>query len=102
MLAQSEMSEFTAAMDKIRAERLEERRRERVAKRRADFLEELKEKREQEGTVASSGVVSPLSDSFSLSTHTHTHTRTHARMDIRTHTHTHARTHAHTHLRCSG
>ena len=77
MLAQSEMGEFTAAMDKIRAERLEERRRERVAKRRADFLEELKEKREQEGTVASSGVVSPLSDSFSLSTHTHTHARTH-------------------------
>ena len=95
MLAQSEMSEFTAAMDKIRAERLEERRRERVAKRRADFLEELKEKREQEGTVASSGVVSPLSDSFSLSTHTHT--RTHAHTHTHTRTHTHMRTHAHTH-----
>lgn len=43
------MSEFKAVMDRIRAERLEERRRERVAKRRRDFMEELKEKQEQEG-----------------------------------------------------
>ena len=43
------MSEFKAVMDRFRAERLEERRRERVAKRRRDFMEELKEKQEQEG-----------------------------------------------------
>ena len=43
------MSEFRAVMDRIRAERLAERRHERVAKRRTEFMEELKEKQEQDG-----------------------------------------------------
>ena len=51
------MNEFSVQMDKIRAERLEERRQERVAKRRKDFLEELKEKEKQEGTVRPFGAV---------------------------------------------
>ena len=45
------MEEFSSVVDKLRAERLEERRLERIAKRRREFLEELQERKEQEGTM---------------------------------------------------